>query len=316
MPLVLKESQANSLLPRVSQSALTRYLECRMKAKLSREGWKSIRSSDPLTFGSLAHYVIEHVFRDLKRMPTEAEIKKLVDAASKEADVGRASPAQIESIEKSCRILDLELPHYFQRWRLDFVECEFSLIEAEFDLPYKNICRQYGFFDRVFRRKGKLWLTDTKTKSRIEDENIMEMLHIDFQFMYFLVALRKLAGEQPAGAVMDILRRPNLRPGKTETDVKFYARMAEDFKERPEHYFVRFEVTVDKAELDDFEKELDVLLPEYVAWRGGKIPTFKNTTACMAKGFTCEFLPICARKDYTMHQKIQGGRHGAQAGIK
>lgn len=286
-------------LPRISQGAITAWMSCPMKAKLSREGLRKIAPSVPLTFGILAHKVIEIVYRDIKEPPKEAVLKKILRKAVSTADFGRASAEKIAMIEDSAAILLRMFPYYFKRWVKDFNECDFDLIEAEFNVPYKNQFIMYGFLDRVFRKKSGLWLADTKTKGRLEDEFITEHLHIDFQFMYYLYALKILTGTAPKGAIMDNLRRPNLKPGKGETFAKLLDRIEEDVAERPTHYFVRYEMVVGKEELLDFEKQLDLIMPQYLLFREGKLPAYKNTTACAGK-FNCEYLPICAREDRSL----------------
>ena len=63
-----------------------------------------------------------------------------------------------------------------------------------------------------------------------------------------------------------------------------------------------------KEELLAFEAQLDPLARIYIDWREGKVATWKNTTACITKGFACEYLPMCARGDRSQFVQKKGGR--------
>lgn len=289
--------------PWISQSSITTWMSCPERARLSKEGWRGVRPSMPLTFGTVFHHVLEKAYKE-GAAPSPGTIKQILLQSRADAGVDRLSAEQVQTMEDAIEIINGMAPAYFKKYMKDF-EDKWSHVEAEFKIPLpKHECYMYGFYDRVRHRKGKMQIFDTKTKSKIEEENLTETLHFDFQFMYEMLALYKETGQVSTGAIMDIIRRPGLRKKVGEGAEEFIARINEDVLARPDHYFIRLEVAIGKDELMDFEKQLDVILPEYLKFLRKEGPVYRNTMSCTGK-WTCDFLAICARGDYSMHKKIE-----------
>ena len=109
---------------------------------------------------------------------------------------------------------------------------------------------------------------------------------------YYLYVLRVITGRKPRGVLYNVLRRPQLRQKKDETFSEFIMRVGVDLKERPEHYFHRWEVPVSEDEMDAFERDLAIYVKDFIAWHEGSLSHYKNPRACL-QPWACEFLPIC-----------------------
>lgn len=295
----------------VSQGLLTTFMACRRKAEIQLQGWRKIRPGAALLFGVVGHAVLAEAFQTLKEPPTKDWLKARLRQAVKDTAAefeGRLSADAVQNLENSAAILLVMLPYYFQKYKKDFGPASWVKIEDEFRVPFPGVSFElYGYFDRVKRVGGKLWLHETKTKSRVDEDYLMESLHFDFQLGYYLQALWLELKEVPAGVVYDILRNPGLEQKKSESFDDYLKRIEADVKKRPEFYFIRFEVKIGKKEVEEFAEQIRIIGGEFEAWKRGELKTFRNTTAC--KGlWTCDFLPICSRDDYSGFFQKRSGR--------
>ena len=293
----------------VSQSILTTYMACRKKSELKLAGWRPVRMGKAMVFGILAHDVIGEAFSELSEPPSLAWVqKKLREAMAKvAAENGRMSAESLEEMNHSAAVLAGILPLYFQNYASEFDKANWLMVESNFNVNIPGVpFPMVGRYDRVRRVNGKPWLYETKTKSRIEDDYLTEMLHFDIQDGVYLQAILAELKEMPCGVVYDVLRNPGLKQKVAEGDDAFLARIIDDVKARPEFYFIRYEVAIDKAEMSSFATELSRIAQDFDWWRAGKLPTFKNTMACKTSWGMCEMMPICAREDYSnFHQRVE-----------
>lgn len=300
----------------VSVTLLQSWLTCRKKALLKLQGWKVIRPSQALTYGSMAHEIIASAFSKLDAPPKKAWIEKELDRVLKKSqeELGRVIPAETQQMLERCAgMLSAILPVYFDYYKEDFEKLSWEKIEAAFDYHHEGLgMRMVGVYDALFRLKGKLWLKETKTSSQIDEDSMIELLHYDFQLGFYLLSLFRQTKELPKGVIYDILRKPSLKQGVKETLVQFLNRIREDVAARKDFYFVRFEVAVSKKEIEDFERELVGILSDFKRWVSGDVPTYRNTTACKNRWGLCECVPICARADYSgfiqRHHTPKGGK--------
>jgi hypothetical protein len=109
-----------------------------------------------------------------------------------------------------------------------------------------------------------------------------------------------------AGVLYNLIRRPGLKQGKDETWPSFLTRVRKDVNDRPDHYFMRFELSYPVEVLTWYRKELAWQLNEFGLWQQGKIHTLHNQKACRRKG-SCSFLRACAQRTmagYTRRDKM------------
>ena len=299
----------------VTFSLLSTFLDCREKARLYLKGWTPQTSSMALTFGSIIHKIDEWVRDDirsktLKEVPSTDHIKGLIKKVESlwYKDNPRHGIKELEHLELSLLLAEGVLPKYFQYWYKDFSELKWELVEGMFKIPiiphdredneYKTFIR--GKIDGSFRLgKGGPWLFETKTKSRIDEEILADILPYEMQANIYLSALRRLGSESPSGLLYNIIRRPAIRQRKSESIKAFADRVAEDVRDRPDWYFVRMEMSIDKEEIIRFEHELEDLVSDFLQWWSGKSGHYKNTNHCQNKFGLCPFVGICLRNDKT-----------------
>jgi hypothetical protein len=170
-------------------------------------------------------------------------------------------------------------------------------LEHEFCIPFttaagKTVLR--GKIDGVFTNPTKIWVFESKFKSRIDEGDLVDTLPFDFQVLFYLTAVRLLNGTIPKGFLYNIVRRIGLNQKEDETITQFAKRCVDDIRKRPEFYFIRREVSIGKDELDAFQEEMGGLVEEFILWHQGKLKHYKNTGSCIDKYGRCNYLNLCA----------------------
>lgn len=302
----------------VTFSLLTTWKNCREKARIFLNGWASKRNSLGTVYGGLTHGVCQRMYEDVKRgrlteLPSEQYIKKLcqkVEAIWKEENP-RADAESLQYLEFSMILIEALMPLYFKYWKKDFslfwdrIESEFK-VPIEIEHPNGRITKTFvrGKMDGSYRRKAtskRPWLLETKTKSNLGERgegDLADILPHELQVNIYLVHLWWLEKVLPEGLLYNIIRRPGLRQKKKESVVKFARRVAEDVKRRPEYYFVRIQMSVEKKDLVKNELELRDMVSDFILWWNGHTGHYKNSDYCQNKFGVCPNLQICARGDY------------------
>lgn len=298
----------------VTQSILSGFLKCRQYSRLSLDGWTSMRTGAALQFGEMAHGVLESIYNQVKdgrksppnREEVYEEIQKQIEAWEASSRGGRADAEAVQQLEQNVALLEAVLPSYFKFWGAeDFQKVQWVALEQEFSLELFGV-RIRGKIDGIFRNNVKaLRMFETKTKGRIEEDQLVDLLAFDFQTDFYSLACQQLYGELPTGARYNIIRRPGEKLGKAESLKAYKERVTAKVMDDPKHYFVRFQINKAKKELELFKKELKMQIDEFVAWNEGKLPTYRNVTACMDRFGSCRFLKICSAQNYAGFFKRQ-----------
>lgn len=291
----------------VTQGLLTTFMRCREEARNRIAGLEQVRASAPLQFGSLAHRVLELTYRKYKTFPSAKQVLSVLEQVRKEfmEEEGRRLSAEgLENLETNTAVLEAILPEYFKFYKGDFTQHKWVELEEKFSVPSPvpgvNLV---GRIDGALRLKSKkLHLFESKTKGRIEEDNLLDTLAFDFQNNVYQYALRHKYKEQPEGVLYNIIRRPGQRLKMNENLDAFSKRILEEIQKQPDYYFVRFEVAVPRTELKRFEVELKDIVTEFVKWWKGEISTYRNTSACMQKFGPCAFLPKCANGETGLYR--------------
>ncbi len=301
----------------ITQGLLSTWQACRQKAKWYLEGWSLRSTSMGLTYGEVGHEVLEMAYEDirtkhLKTIPSVQQIKTYISKVEKLwiADHPRCNAKSLEFLELSLLIAEATLPLYFEYWEKDLKEMHWEELEHEFKVPYElslEITYHFpirGKMDGIFySRDSKLWLFESKFKSRIEEGDLVDTLSFEFQVSLYLWALWKTKKIVPAGVLYNIVRRIGLRQGIKEGIIQFAKRCVEDIKSRPEFYFIRLEVNVTKKELEIFDLELKDMLTDFIKWWKGLSGHYKNTGLCIDKYGSCSYLPLCSGQRFNLYSK-------------
>ncbi len=199
--------------------------------------------------------------------------------------------------------------------------------ELAFDLPLRNpatgtasrVWRLAGVIDRIVRlADGRTALMECKTTSLdfSPGADYWLRLHMDQQISIYVLAARELG--YPIDTVLyDVTRRPAQRPlmatpeekrkykgngepyasqrAEDEFPEAFAARVAEEMRTRPDHYFARIEIARLDQDLEDCAAELwQQQKAMRTAQRAGH--WYRNPGACFSP-WPCAYLSICRQRD-------------------
>lgn len=241
----------------LSYSLLSKFVVCRERFRIATvELYRSSDRKDALDFGTMFHKALELFAAGKTTMQITSELMKKY----KNTGIDLMLIRQVALI----------IPHYVAYYSSD----NFKYISQEevFDVPYISQLngrkiRIRGRWDEVFIRNGKLWLQENKTKSDINRLKITQTLPFDLQTMLYCYTL-SVEKKKPIGGVLyNVIRKPNLVQGKTESDIDFLTRLGKDITSRPDHYFFRSENDLTSSDITAFSKTtLFPLIESVVQW--------------------------------------------------
>jgi hypothetical protein len=291
----------------MTQGILTTFMRCREEAKNYLEGLEQVRASAALQFGSLAHRTLETIYRGWKKVPPQSVVLSTLDSIYKEfmkEEGGRLSPEGLENLHTNSAILKAVMPSYFIHNADDFKANNWLELEEKFSVPSPipgvNLV---GRIDGVHKQKKEVWLFESKTKSRIEEDNLTDALSFDFQTNVYQYAVRHKYKVKPQGVLYNIIRRPGQKLKKDENLVSFSQRIEEEVKKDPSYYFLRYEISIPGTEFERFEGELKSVIEEFLKWWKGELAHYRNTSSCLQRFGPCRFLPKCANNDVGLYNQ-------------
>jgi hypothetical protein len=300
----------------VTFSLLSTWSACREKARKSLQGWSTKASGMGLTFGTITHELLQRIYEDVRLgkivgVPSAKQVKKYLAQMETLWRVENpvADVKTLEYFELTMLLLESLMPLYFQHWVTDFTERKWEKVEREFKIPltlthmsgrvFTTFLR--GKMDGSFRLKGDRGprLLETKTKVRIEEETIVDILPFERQVNTYLLALEHIDKQAPVGVLYNIIRRPGLHQKKDESLTQFAVRIVADVKARPDWYFMRYEMVVEEKDLDRFRAEIHDHITDFLAWWYGLSGHWKESGQCQNVYGTCPYLSACSANNFT-----------------
>lgn len=290
----------------ITQGLLYNWLECRQAARWFLTGWSSRAVGMGMTYGIIVHGVLELAYLDIqmKRLsgiPNAARVKLYIKAVERQwhKENPMADKPTLQKLETSLLIAEATLPFYFDYWKKDLRDIAWKTLENEFSMPYTlpdgRKTRLRGKMDGVYTQTNKLTaLFETKSKSRIEEEDILDMLPFELQVNIYLLVLRWMEQKRPAGVLYNIIRRIGLEQGKKESVKEYSNRCVADILKRPQFYFVRMNMPITDQDMFRFEAEMQDMLTDFYDWFQGKAGHYKNPGACIGKYGRCKYLNACS----------------------
>ena len=292
----------------VTQSLLSVFMSCRKKAKFVLDGWEKPRNKAALIFGSFFHWLIEEHVMNIAHegVGLSTSFQKLeTEWRQKIQSEGEIDPDAMELYIAMAYSL---FEPYCDYWKKKDEAYEWVGVEAQFDVQLATGYKMRGMRDGIFRKNGKLWVLETKTASRIDEETLGQTLNYDLQTLYYVLATELEFKEPVAGVIYNVIRKPQLRQKKDESFPEYARRMQEDVQARPEFYFKRFELAYTKKRKLMEAEELKQKFMEMELWLKGELPTVKNQTSCVGK-WACDFVSACATNKmagYTQTRELFG----------
>jgi len=255
----------------VTYSMLSRFVVDPERFRLHAvEGWEETGLNIPIQFGSCFHDCLEN---HAAGYPTSTE--NVIRHYQSTRTSSSAGPDDREALAKCCGMVSVIFPIYIDYWQAHDVRREVLHQEATFEFKHplvgvgiepRNLTIR-GRWDSVYQEDGELWLQENKTKGQVDEEYIMSTLHQNLQTMMYCLALRAYYKRCPDGVLYNVVRRPQLRPRKTETLKAFVDRVHDDVLDRPEWYFMRYTVQLIDTDLEKWvQHQFNPILYRLCMW--------------------------------------------------
>lgn len=295
----------------VTQSLIGTWMNCREAARNHLNRIRPKKPNESFLFGSYVHHLHEYFIKDIEtatNFSSREVVQKWVQTYLMKfrTSYKEIKEFKAEEIERNLTTASILFENYILHYSKDYkkkhwVDAEHTF-EASFDIGVKKPIILRGQMDGIFEQDG-LWILETKTKSRMNEDTLMDMLSQDFQSFFYLTALKAITGKTPKGVLYNILRKPGLRQGKKETKENFRNRLIETISKESDHYFVQYEIRVAESHIRDFENKLKVILREFVRWwENGDAYHFNNLEYCENKYGACPFLALCSQGNQNMYK--------------
>ena len=254
----------------LTQSIISAWCDCPQRFVYKTERWEGFQR-DTTNFGTMVHDALEWLYNIKGRMPTSAD----VDCTLADFDDLNGMKAFVL------------LNEYLDIYKSDFTKKKFIDVEKVFDV-YFNGVRLRGKFDGIFQAKDEsMWIIEHKTKSQINEDDILLKLSFDFQNQFYLLCAEKLYNKSFSGILYNVIRNPTHKQGARENRIDFQKRLRKEVIDKPEYFFKRFEIPYTKKQAITFKEELTNKI-ESIERR----IVYKNQGACSSP-FRCSYLNAC-----------------------
>lgn len=278
----------------VTQGLLQTFLTCPAKLRWAfGEGYRPVQRSEVFTLGSMVHEALADFYKKPEDFPVEA-FKRTEKRLACDPQTTPESFLQL-------RIAEVLLEEYLKNWTNDRNR-NWLALEDVFSVPFYypdgKVVFLRGRVDGAYQVDGKVWLLETKTRSRIEAGTILDTLTFDFQIWFYLYCLQRWFDLPPGGVQYNVVRKPLLRQTRTETEDAFLERIRADINTRSSFYFQRFNMTYVPEEAERWREEFEkIMWLLRLCYENPSFAEIRNPTACSGRWGTCVYLPICARDD-------------------
>lgn len=296
----------------VTFSLLSTFLTCREKTRIFLKGYSGAWTSFALVFGTITHHLLQSAYHDyktkqLKQVPDRRYVNKVLDDLHKVwlKENPTPHPKAVEIWEEAMMKAGAIMPYYFIYWaKDDFSVMKWIEVEETFKLPWTVTTRKgvqmttflRGKMDAAYTLPGSKQplaprLLETKTRSVVEEDNLVDVMPHDLQPNTYLSALRAKTGKEPKTVLMNIIRKPQLRLKQSENWTQFAKRIEADVQSRPDWYFLRMEMSVDVQDINRSEERLNDLISDFLLWWAGEQGHYLNSNACVQPGWgRCPYL--------------------------
>lgn len=265
----------------LSQSLIGTFFSCPKRFLYKINGMEHVKKKESFFFGTMFHQALDDYF-NLNLDPTD--LGTWTDTFI--AENFKLYASERSEIEIKAVVFEEVFDAYLQRFQMD----TFQDVEIEFNELLFDKYRIRGKIDGLYQDKnGDLWVFETKTKSRITEDNLMLQLSFDFQTQFYTYICMQL-GYKIKGVVYNVIRVPGERKGKgTLQDLRDKIRAK--IKKIPDYYFMRYEIPFSKRDIRLFRVELKNKL-DHIQQCIDKNDYYKIQGSCIG-AYTCEFLNVC-----------------------
>jgi hypothetical protein len=253
------------------------------------EGIEPIRESNAFFVGKLAHSMLEHYYQCHNRAEVLSKCAEMVQEG-----INNYAPEEQEDFTIMAATA-MAMFEFFPEEMLDPVDC--SVVERNFEILImdtdKDRIAYNGYIDRVFNSN-----VIREVKTTANPEMFVRYAAVSPQVTGYILAARHFLNPKINGATFDLILKPLLRKKQTENCEEFCARIREDYKTRPEHYYRREHTFRSDKQLEDFHKDLISIAVDILSKYKSEMPeTFwRNHESCFRMG-ECPYYKICFDND-------------------
>ena len=264
----------------ITYSMLCNFLICRERFKIRY--MQGLRTHD--TFSSAVEYGnMWHLCEEIHAAQGDWE------SGLKSYGMDLIKRYPMNDVAKWVRVCAIQFELYIDYWKRhpDKSSRKSVLEETIFSVPYKLptgrtvlIRGKVDSVDKVTRGDNKgLWIQENKTKGTVDRVVIMKQLQFDLQSLLYYIAMEEHVGNI-RGVRYNVVRRPlsgglgsirQKKPTKAnprgEKLEDYYARLKGVIKEHEDTFFHRWNVEIDKGDVDRFKELcLNPLLTSLCDW--------------------------------------------------
>jgi len=275
----------------ITQSLLTKFMRCPLMGIYSTEGWRPKSLIDRVRFGNICHHVCECLYKAQSTM----DLKWVVDGALEEWERRNWDPGEHreDRFELDMAKAEACMHQYVYAYPGDFVgDKTFKSTELTLRTEFAGF-RIMGKIDAIYKDKHEgLWLMETKTKARIQEEKLLQTLPNDFQNQFYLTLYETQTGRKVNGILYNIIRNPSSKPSGLPL-LAYKTRLNREIGAKRPHFFKRYELNYTDADRDRFRAELIDKLAGAERALSGRGSVWRNETAC----WDCDFKGLCIDGD-------------------
>jgi len=271
-----------------TQSLTCKFKQCPRKFLLSINRWRSRKGQEKAAIGNIVHAVLAYAYQQDPLWNLPNLLDEIVHKSGKYSFI---ASDQLEYFKVVSFCL---LTYYMSMYLEDFKTAFFTKTEDEFAVVLPNgtvLWRGKRDGEHIIKKDNSLWIREIKTRSRINEDNMLSGLQFDFQGNLYCIT--KDVEALTSGFIYDMIRTPQIKQRKGETLQEYSQRLMDDIKSRPSFYFMRFSVQLSPKDKASFSSELFHLERELIDFvQHGNI-TYKNSFSCIDGYIPCEYLDAC-----------------------
>ena len=242
-------------------------------------------------FGNLVHDILDQVY-SIGKIPSS---KRLMSMLANWSPERRLSGSEGLQLLEEVNMAYIVLSEYFIVYEQDFINKKFDAAESKFAVNYRGILMR-GKKDLIYYDDlDKLWLMETKTRSKINIENMSLRLMIDLQNLFYVTAEEIEAKEKVEGVLYNIIRKPQIKQGK-DISRAFHKRLQKDIRLRKDFYFLRYPTIYTQKDKETFLNDFVIICSEIMDMQKFKVIPYRARVVCEVP-YPCEFLKACAQDD-------------------
>lgn len=286
----------------LTQTLIKAYRECPRKFLLKINKYRTSTIKKSLLYGGLIHHLLAEVLKsDRFSIDNIDNIDSCLNKWMLDYKKEQDKNYKIDEVlfEELCGMAAAIIPAYIEYYFKDIKRRNWIAIEKQATLNkgYKLLLNSK--LDAIYElTKNSFWMVEHKTMGRINGENLIYALSMDFQTQYYDLTSDNLC----KGCLYDIIRTPQLRRRQNDSLRDFTKRVGDDISKRPEFYFMQFEIKFNNRSRKIFRAQIEHIVNQ-IRKAMEKDQFIPNICSCMSKGQACEYLEACAKDDLSVLTK-------------